>query len=139
VGTVTTPLTVTNRADQIEAERGHRPAGEVRSVALDEVLVDTGAMTLALPADVIAQLGLALREEISVLTASGPGTARLFQDAAISLLGREGTFDCLELPTGMPPLLGVVPMEMLGLEPDLRQQRLRVLPREPGNTYVTIL
>lgn len=138
VGKVVTPLTITNRADQTEAERGHRQASDVRSVTLDEVLVDTGATTLALPADVIARLGLALREEVAILTAAGPGRARLFQDAALTLLGREGTFDCLELPTGALPLLGVFPMEALGLEPDLRNQRLRRLPMEPGNTYFTL-
>ncbi len=38
----------------------------------------------------------------------------------------------------MDALLGVVPMETLGLEPDLRNQRLRLLPEEPGDTYYTI-
>ena len=138
LGKVATPLTITNYADQIEAERGHRRAGAVRSVTLGEVIVDTGATTLALPADVIAQLGLALREEVPILTAAGPGTARLYRDAALTLLGREGTFDCLELPVGTRPLLGVIPLEALGLEPDLRNQQLRRLPREPGNTYFTL-
>jgi predicted aspartyl protease len=137
-GKVAIPLTITNHGDQIEAERGHRRADAVRSVALDEVIVDTSATRLALPADVIAQLGLDLREEVPFLTAAGPGTARLYRDAALTLLGREGTFDCLELPAGTRPLLGVVPLESLGLEPDLRHQRLRQLPREPGNTYYTL-
>jgi predicted aspartyl protease len=138
LGTVVTPLTITNHGDQIEVERGHRQAGAVRSVTLGEVIVDTGATTLALPADVIAQLGLTLQEEVPILTAAGPGTARLYRDARLTLLGREGTFDCLELPAGTRPLLGVIPLEALGLEPDLRQQRLRQLPREPGNTYFTL-
>jgi hypothetical protein len=36
-------------------------------------------------------------------------------------------------------LLGVFPLEMLGIELDLRNQRLRVLPSESGDTYLTIL
>jgi predicted aspartyl protease len=138
LGMVATPLTITNHGDQIEAERGHRQADAVRSVTLGEVIVDTGATTLALPADVIAQLGLDLQEEVPILTAAGPATARLYRDARLTLLGREGTFDCLELPAGTRPLLGVIPLEALGLEPDLRHQRLRQLPREPGNTYFTL-
>ena len=138
LGMVTTPLTITNHGDQIEAERGHRQADAVRSVTLGEVIVDTGATTLALASDVIAQLGLDLQEEVPILTAAGPGTARLYRDARLTLLGREGTFDCLELPAGTRPLLGVIPLEALGLEPDLRNQRLRQLPREPGNTYFTL-
>ncbi len=34
--------------------------------------------------------------------------------AKVSLLGREGTFECLELPGGGAPLLGVIPLEALG-------------------------
>ena len=138
LGMVATPLTITNYADQIEARRGHRQADAVRSVTLGEVIVDTGATTLALSADVVAQLGLDLREEVPILTAAGPGTARLYRDAALTLLGREGTFDCLELPAGTRPLLGVIPLEALGLEPDLRHQQLRRLPLEPSDTYFTL-
>jgi predicted aspartyl protease len=138
LGMVATPLTITNYADQIEARRGHRQADAVRSVTLGEVIVDTGATTLALSADVVAQLGLDLREEVPILTAAGPGTARLYRDTALTLLGREGTFDCLELPVGTQPLLGLIPLETLGLEPDLRNQQLRRLPLEPGNTYFTL-
>ena len=54
-------------------------------------------------------------------------------------VGREGTFECLELPGGREALLGVIPMEALGLEPDLRNQTLKVLPTESVDTYLTIL
>ena len=33
-GTVVTPLTITNRGDQVEVERGHRIASDVGSVTL---------------------------------------------------------------------------------------------------------
>ena len=138
VGKIVTPLTIANRSDQARAAAGDIPLDQVRSVTLDAVIVDTGVTTLALPADVIARLGLPVRREVPILTAAGPSTARLCQDAAITLLGREGTFDCLELPAGTDPLLGVIPLEALGLEPDLRNQRLRLLPEEPGDTYYTV-
>ncbi|MFM7354678.1 MAG: aspartyl protease, partial [Microcystis aeruginosa] len=32
-----------------------------------------------------------------------------------------------------------IPLEALGLEPDLRSQKLRVLPTESHETYLTIL
>jgi predicted aspartyl protease len=87
----------------------------------------------------IAQLGLKLLKEVPVATAMGITTARIYRDATISLYGREGTFECLELPGGGDPLLGVIPLEMLGLEPDLKSQSLRVLPTESVDTYLTIL
>jgi len=87
----------------------------------------------------ISQLGLKLLKEVPVATATGITTARIYRDATICLCGREGTFECLELPGGQDPLLGVIPLEMLGLEPDLKHQSLRVLPTELVDTYLTIL
>jgi clan AA aspartic protease len=111
----------------------------VRSLILEQVLVDTGATTLCLPVEIIEELGLELLKEVDVATAMGLGKARIFQDAKISVHGREGTFECLELPRGCDALLGVIPLEMLGLEPDLQNQTLRVLPSETVDTYLTIL
>jgi clan AA aspartic protease len=139
MGKVLTSLIVTNRIDQALAEDGRLSNEDVRSVTLTNVLVDTGATTLCLPADVIAKLGLKLLKEVDVSTAMGIGKARIFQDAKISLCDREGTFECLELPGGRDALLGVIPMEALGLEPDLRNQRIKVLPTESVDTYLTIL
>ncbi len=139
VGKILTRLTITNRADEITAARGYVPADQIRSVTLENVLVDTGATTLCLPAKVIAQLGLELLKEVDVGTATGIGKARIFQDAKISLLGREGTFECLELPGGQDPLLGVIPLEALGIELDLQNQQLVLLPISPTQTYLTIL
>jgi clan AA aspartic protease len=139
MGKIITALTITNRADQNVAARGFMPPDQIRSVTLNNVLVDTGATTLCLPASIIAQLGLELLKEVDVETANGIGKARIFQDAKISLEGREGTFECLELPGGMNPLLGVIPLEALGIELDLKNQRLVTLPISPTQTYLTIL
>ncbi|MEQ8465414.1 retroviral-like aspartic protease family protein [Coleofasciculus sp. E1-EBD-02] len=139
MGKITTILTLTNRIDQGLAARGSISTDQVRSVTLDNVLVDTGATTLCLPTEIITQLGLDLLKEVDVETANGIGKARIFQDAKISLLGREGTFECLELPGGRNPLLGVIPLEALGIELDLKNQRLKLLPISPTETYLTIL
>ena len=139
MGKVLTNLTVTNRADQILAKEGFRPNEQIRSITIEDALVDTGATTLCLPADVISQLGLTLLKEVEVTTANGISKARVFQDAKISICGREGTFECLELPDGQVSLIGVIPLEALGLEPDLQNQKLKVLPTESSDTYLTIL
>lgn len=87
----------------------------------------------------IAKLGLKLLKEVDVATAMGIGKARIFQDAKISMFEREGTFECLELPNGGDPLLGVISLEALGLEIDLQNQTLKPLPISPTETYLTIL
>jgi clan AA aspartic protease len=139
MGKIVTTLVITNRLDEGLAARGSIANPEVRSVELENVLVDTGATTLCLPADVIEQLGLEILREVDVETATGISKARIFQDAKISLLGREGTFECLELPGGRSPLLGVIPLEALGIELDLQKQTLKALPISPTQTYLTIL
>ncbi|MDY6786299.1 MAG: retroviral-like aspartic protease family protein [Cyanobacteriota bacterium] len=139
IGKIVTELTVTNRADQNVAARGFISASEIRSVTLDNVLVDTGATTLCLPSEIVAQLGLDLLKEVDVETATGIGKARIFRDATIVLGDREGTFECLELPGGGNALLGVIPLEALGIELDFKNQRLVTLPISPTETYLTIL
>lgn len=139
MGRIITTLVITNRVDEGLSERGFVPKDEVRSVTLKNVLIDTGATTLCLPADIIEQLGLEILRTVEVETATGISQARIFQDAKILLLGREGTFECLELPGGQSPLLGVIPLEALGIELDVQNQALKVLPISPTQTYLTIM
>jgi predicted aspartyl protease len=58
MGIITITITVTNLVDEILAERGFIPNEQVRSITLDNLLVDTGATRLCLPADIINRLGL---------------------------------------------------------------------------------
>jgi predicted aspartyl protease len=139
MGKVLTTMTITNRADQIRAKDGTILASDIRSVTLKNVLADTGATFLCLPTEIVTQLGLEFAREIDVATATGLSKARLFRDANLSLYEREGTFECLELPGGTEPLLGLIPLETLGLELDLQRHTVNVLPMGPSKTYVTIL
>lgn len=136
---VTTTITLTNRVDEILAARGFIPVEQVRSLTLENVLVDMGTTRLCLPEEIISQLGLILQEEVDVKLAVGVRKVRIFRELSLAVEGREGTFNCLELPPGENLLLGLIPLEDLGLEPDLKNQRLRVLPAEGKDTYLTIM
>jgi predicted aspartyl protease len=139
MGKVTTTITITNHIDQILAQRGFIPEEQVRSVILDDVLVDTGATRLCLPRNIIIDLGLPLQGEVDVKIATGIETARIYKELHIVVEGREGLFNCIELPEGSDALLGLIPLEDLGLEPDLTNQKLRVLPESGKNTYLMVL
>ncbi len=139
MGHVRATITVANHADQILVERGIMNANEVRSASLENVLVDTGATLLALPIDVIEQLGLSVRREVVARTAGGPRLIRQFRDVELTVLGRAGTFDCLEVPEGSSCLLGVTPMEVLGIEPDIHNHTLRLLPEGPDDSHILLL
>jgi predicted aspartyl protease len=103
MGKVTTTLVITNRIDEAKAEDGLIPMEQVRSVTLENVLVDTGATTLCLPKDVIARLGLKILKQVVVETATGISEARIFRDASISLCGREGTLSVWNCQRGKRP------------------------------------
>ena len=139
MGKVTTTITITNQIDQTLAERGFIPVEQIRSITLHDVLVYTGATRLCLPKNIILDLGLPLQGEVDVKIATGVQKARIFKMLNLSVEGREGTFNCIELPEGSDPLLGLIPLEDLGLEPDLQNQKLRVLPVEGQDTYLMVL
>jgi len=139
MGKVLTTITVTNSIDAGMARRGILDPGRVRSIALSDVLVGTGATTLCLPADVVAHVGLDVLEEVMITTAAGPSVARIVGGVLLEVEGRRGEFDCVELPAGTNVLLGVLPLERLGLEPDLANQRLRLLSNTGRDNYLTVL
>ena len=135
---VTTTIAVTNEVDKMLGDRGFIPTEQIRSLTIDNVLVDTGATRLCLPEEIIAQLGLTLVGEIDGHTVIGTRKFRLFKNVSLALAGREGRYDCVELPAGQEPLIGLIPLEDLGLEPDLKNQRLIVLPAEGNQSYIRV-
>ncbi|MGB3294389.1 MAG: retroviral-like aspartic protease family protein [Phormidesmis sp.] len=139
MGKIVVTLTLTNWADRILAERGFIADDDVRSFSVDNALVDTGATRLCLPADLIQQLGLKQTGTIDAQTAVGPQVVNVYEGLQLRVEGREGRYDCVELPAGQTPLLGLIPLEDLGLDPDLQNQCLRHLPTEGKETYMTIL
>ena len=139
MGRVDTALTIANAADVDRAQAGEIEAAAIRSVSLDSVLVDTGATYLSLPAGLVARLGLHRERDLIIGTAAGPQPAGLYRGALLEVLGRRATVDVLELPDNVPALLGVIPLEALGIEPDVRHRQLRLLPEDENDTYVTAM
>jgi hypothetical protein len=90
MGQVITTITVTNFIDLVMAERGFIAAEEIRSVTLDNVVVDTGATLLSLPAPIISQLSLRQVGERDVETSAGIKKGRIFAGAQIIVEGEKG-------------------------------------------------
>lgn len=139
MGQVIVTVMVANRIDQVLAQRGFIRNEEIRDCVLEDVLVDTGATLLCLPTAIITKLGLVQGGEVTVETTAGVQQGRIFRDVDLCIQNRRGTFDCLELTQVPFPLLGVTPMEVLGLEPDLKNRQLRVLPMNSEQTYLSVL
>lgn len=72
-------------------------------------------------------------------TALGPQSLNIYEGLRLNVEGREGIYNCVELPTGQVPLLELILLEDLGLDPDLQNQRLRHLPTKGKDTYLTVV
>lgn len=85
--------------------------------------------------DLVRQLGLRHLKDIVAATATTTEVLGIYGGAKVSLHGRSATVECMALPVGSQPLLGVIPLEVLGMEPDLQNQRLRLLPEAGRETH----
>jgi clan AA aspartic protease len=139
MGKVMTKLIIENIVDRHNAEAGLILQTQVRRIEV-EALVDTGATTLVLPADVVATLGLPLRDRKTVRLADGSlsDVARV-TGMHIEILGRDMTGDALVVQAGATPLIGQVQLEMLDLVVDPRSQELRPNPRSPDAPMYDLL
>lgn len=136
MGKVVITIEVINNKDLLKAEENIISPAEIRTLTLENVLVDTGATTLCLPKKYIEQLGLPLSREVVVSTATGEYVTNIYSNAMLSIKGRNAIVEVIELHDNASVLLGVIPMEMLGLEVDVIKHELRLLPDHSKDTYL---
>lgn len=139
MGRVVTAALVENNTDLWEAHRGKLPLDQVRRVEITDALVDTGSTTLALPTKLIQQLGLSKSHEKTAITSGGKRAISVYEAVRVTILGRFCTVDVMEVSDDVPALIGQVPLEMLDLVVDPRQQRLTGNPAHGGEHVLELL
>lgn len=132
MGRVMTEATVENIGDVWNAAKGDLAPDRVRRVVLPAALVDTGATLLSLPTSVIQQLGLEPAGTKRVTASTGQTQATLYSAVRLTVMDRFCTMDVLEVPDGVPPLIGVIPLEHLDFVVDPKGQRLIGNPEHGG-------
>jgi predicted aspartyl protease len=115
MGRVLAEATIENPEDAWEVQRGLRPAEEARRLTIPNALVDTGASQLSMPTSLIRQLGLNQIGMKKVTSSTGPVRATLYGLVRLTVMGRDCRVDVLEVPDGVPVLIGQVPLELLDL------------------------
>lgn len=138
VGPVFLTFAIRNAFDMGLAERGRASTADIREVQLPDVLMDTGATLLCLPARIVAELGLTFDREVAVATPTGTATLRIFRDARVEYEDRAAFVGVIELPNEARPLLGAIPMEELGIEPDLQNRRVRKFPMNLQSSFMRV-
>lgn len=97
-----------------------------------EALVDSGAMELALPAELIERLKLEETGKVQVYTADGgEHNHRVFGIVDLEVQGRSSQVRAIELPRGAEPLLGAVPLEEMDWHISPSEKKLLPNPRSP--------
>ncbi len=135
MGRVLTEATLENLEDLWAVKHGLLTPEQVRSVIVDDALVDTGATLLSLPTRLIGQLGLNVSTK-RVTSSIGPGQANVYEAVRLTIQGRTCTMDVMEVPDGVPVLIGQLPLEHLDLVLDLRSRSLIGNPAHGGeHTY----
>ena len=139
MGKVMTKVKLTNATDIELARQGLIPPDAVRTIEVD-ALVDTGATMLALPADLVARLGVPEIEKRQLRLADGsiiPSSK--VGDLRIEILGRQMTGDALVLPPGVTPLIGQIQLEEMDLVVDPASREARPNPAHPDGPILDLL
>ncbi|MHC4502535.1 MAG: pepsin/retropepsin-like aspartic protease family protein [Planctomycetota bacterium] len=97
-----------------------------------EALVDSSAIELSLPAEMIRKLRLEHVGEIRVYTADGNRpTYRVFGIVDLTVQGRSCQVRAIELPQATEPLLGAIPLEEMDWHISPQERKLLPDPKSP--------
>ena len=131
MGEVRATVRLENVGDRELARRGALAAAEVRGLDAD-LLVDTSAMLVRLPQDMVEALGLDEMENVVVTLADDRKVeAPKAGPLALTAFGRLMHTDCLVGPPHCEPLLGQLVLAELDLVVDPARHRLTVNPESP--------
>jgi clan AA aspartic protease len=129
-------IKLTNSFDAERVRLGQIEPNAVRSLEV-EALVDTGATTLILPAEIADQLGLTVMGETTAELADGSLVPTKRVSVQLEILGRDMLTLAYVLPAGTTPLIGQIPLEELDLVVEPRDHTLRL--NDPKGRVIKIL
>jgi predicted aspartyl protease len=132
MGRVTGTAKVENLGDLILAQRGLLDSEQIRSIEVNDALVDTGATILSMPKSMIENLGLSLLRARSAVTSADTITINVYGTARLTIQGRDCPTDVTELPDECPVLIGQIPLESLDFVVDMQGGRLIGNPAHGG-------
>ena len=133
MGRVTCKAKIENALDSAQARMGQLTADQVRTVVIEDALVDTGASTLALPASMLRQLGLDIPSSTRrSRNTTGPSEVKIYGPVRLTIFDRDITLDAMEVADECPVLIGQVPLEHLQLVVDMVTHRVEKSPANGG-------
>ena len=132
VGRVLTEAKIENVEDLWAIKQGLREPDQARAVTVPNALVDTGATLLSIPTALIQKLGISKVGTRHVRSSVGVTEAAMYEAVRLTIGGRSCTMDVIEVPDGVPVLIGQIPLEHLDFVVDLRNRTLMGNPEHGG-------
>ncbi|MBI5245119.1 MAG: retroviral-like aspartic protease family protein [Elusimicrobia bacterium] len=131
MGEIKVRVRLENAGDLLLKERGKLGKQKVRAADI-EAVVDTGAVMMLLPQDLVENLGLDLAGK-TVVTLADETKAELAvaRIVAITIAGRTWMTDCLVGPPACEALIGQLVLERLDLILDPIKRTLTPRPESP--------
>ena len=131
MGEIVVEAELENPLDRADFERGQGTESDIRRTTLSAT-VDTGAVILMLPRNIVKRLGLDIRRTVMVTYADERKEERpVAGPVTVSLCRRFMNTDCVVGPPLSEPLIGQVVLESLDLIADCRNQTLTPRPESP--------
>lgn len=138
MGEIVASVELENTADRNIASEGLRDESTIRRTTVDGV-VDTGAVMLVLPENVVGRLGLKTQRQVVVTYAderketrpvAGPVTIRIGNRFMIS--------ECVVGPPLSEPLIGQIVLEALDLVADCTNRTVAPRPESPDSPLLKL-
>ena len=131
MGEITVNVTLENPIDRGVFERGEGEEAAIRRSSIDAI-VDTGAVMLVLPQNVVERLGLETRRTVIVSYADERKEERpVAGPLTIRIGNRFMSTDCVVGPPLSEPLIGQIVLEALDLIADCTNRTLTPRPESP--------
>jgi len=132
MGEIVTKLDLENYDDRVLARTGYMSNDAIRRRTVNAV-VDTGAVMLMLPQDVVDVLGLQTDRTVIVAYADERKEERLVAGPVrLTVAGRSMITECVVGPPLSEPLIGQIILEELDLLADCQRKTLTPRPESPN-------
>ena len=131
MGEISVPVALENTADRHIARAGLRDESTIRSTRVEGV-VDTGAVMLVLPENVVDRLGLERQRKVVVSYADDRRESRsVAGPVTIHIGARFMITECVVGPPLSEPLIGQIVLEALDLTADCANRTVAPRPESP--------
>ena len=138
MGEIHVDIDLENIRDRNFFEGGQLRESDIRRAGVRAV-ADTGAVMLALPGDVVDQLGVPVVDSATFTYADGRrGELPIAGPLTIRIGNRAMPTDCIVVPPGADALVGQLVMERLDLVPDPLNQTLGPRPESPDRPLLRL-